>query len=1098
MTKISKKAAYPVKNPVRQDYFVGTDSENNGKTVNFDFEKTAKLINELNGTSIVNYLFKTDNNIPLEVLTEGVFLSEGNETTFADITKLYINKKNFHETDMAELFQFIFTNKEEFKLKIRNSSNLNNAVYFTITGATEFESYFTLDVAIDINNAAIPELIHFNVYFFDFELASASGSVDVSSKLDKASYTGNATDIDNRIIVLENQTDVSNVFIEMKDTSFTGNVLTIFSGWIWKLLGVIYSNNTDLDFIIAYSASGKTRLVYIIPDDENGFYQLSGPETFGTAQAPTLPSHGLYVTFFIVTDSSIEEPEGPNINKIPSLQEVLSVGFATTKWIWFFNNINSLCTRFGSDHILFQKLESVFNFIRADNTTESYTTQLPNKLGGAEETFSMVSDLTKNNVGLGSVDNTSDANKPVSTAQQTALDLKVDKVTGKGLSTEDYTTSEKNKLASIDATHYLAPLSTTVQLSALPQATLSDKARVYVENDLSDYFYDATASSGDIAPDDQTGGIGFWRKVAVGGETGASIKTKYESQADTNAFTDALKAKLDSITEIFTTALKGFYDIAYTHSQSAHAPTNAQKNSDITKAEIEAKLTGEITTHTHPAVGGVGDMVLASTQTVSGLKTFLSGMFGLRNVANTFTSFFTNSNTAARTYTLQNRDGTLLDTTDLAAINTSIGTKMANPSGTANYLSKFLTATTIGLSRLWDTGTYLGIGTTNTPTKDITLGNQANREIGVEESDNTTKGRDLINRAGRTVNYISNSNFNPLNQTVRGYGKVAINRSNGNVYVTTGNNGIAGSIYVQIGGTGNFSVHYATADKWKVICVLNNGDILATATGAGQVSDILKQTGGTGSFVGQGQGVRAWSGIAQAPNGDVYACVYGGDIYKQTGGTGSFVALGGSTRQWNGISISPLGDVFACVYGGDIYKQTGGTGSFVGIGTTVRNWMEVLVLPNNDLVAFAYGTSIFKQVNSTGAFIDLGQTGRVWTGMDYAFNGNIYASVNDGDIYMQQNNGVGTPNLDGGALKQIAGTGKGTGKSRFEIYTGQKTVSGTDMQVETLRGYFDENGYFVHLGTPVYANDAAADADTNLPTGAFYKITGSRITYQKP
>ena len=46
---------------------------------------------------------------------------------------------------------------------------------------------------------------------------------------------------------------------------------------------------------------------------------------------------------------------------------------------------------------------------------------------------------------------------------------------------------------------------------------------------------------------------------------------------------------------------------AYTHSQAAHAPSNAQKNSDITKAEIEAKLTGAITTHTHsylPLSGG--------------------------------------------------------------------------------------------------------------------------------------------------------------------------------------------------------------------------------------------------------------------------------------------------------------------------------------------------------------------------------------------------------------------------------------------------------------------------------------------------------------
>jgi hypothetical protein len=41
-----------------------------------------------------------------------------------------------------------------------------------------------------------------------------------------------------------------------------------------------------------------------------------------------------------------------------------------------------------------------------------------------------------------------------------------------------------------------------------------------------------------------------------------------------------------------------------THVVSAHAPSNAQKNSDITKAEIEAKLTGEISTHTHAGGGG--------------------------------------------------------------------------------------------------------------------------------------------------------------------------------------------------------------------------------------------------------------------------------------------------------------------------------------------------------------------------------------------------------------------------------------------------------------------------------------------------------------
>ena len=58
--------------------------------------------------------------------------------------------------------------------------------------------------------------------------------------------------------------------------------------------------------------------------------------------------------------------------------------------------------------------------------------------------------VTKTQIGLGNVDNTSDLNKPISTATQSALNNKVDKVQGKGLSTEDYTTAEKEKLATLN------------------------------------------------------------------------------------------------------------------------------------------------------------------------------------------------------------------------------------------------------------------------------------------------------------------------------------------------------------------------------------------------------------------------------------------------------------------------------------------------------------------------------------------------------------------------------------------------------------------------------------------------------------------------
>lgn len=64
------------------------------------------------------------------------------------------------------------------------------------------------------------------------------------------------------------------------------------------------------------------------------------------------------------------------------------------------------------------------------------------------------------------------------------------------------------------------------------------------------------------------------------------------------------------------------------HVVSAHAPADAQKNSDITKAEIEAKLTGAITSHTH-AGGGGGPTLLRVTGDVSQSTQVFADITGL-------------------------------------------------------------------------------------------------------------------------------------------------------------------------------------------------------------------------------------------------------------------------------------------------------------------------------------------------------------------------------------------------------------------------------------------------------------------------------------
>lgn len=154
---------------------------------------------------------------------------------------------------------------------------------------------------------------------------------------------------------------------------------------------------------------------------------------------------------------------------------------------------------------------------------------------------------------------------------------------------------------------------------------------------------------------------------ATADQTSAQIKAAYEGEADTNAFTDADHTKLDGIATAATandtdgnlldranhtgtqaaSTLTGTLADArvaesnVTQHQTALAITESQVSdlqaylTAITKAQVEAVLTGEISTHTH-AGGGGGSTVThfqveddgSTGQLTTGSAADLAGMWG--------------------------------------------------------------------------------------------------------------------------------------------------------------------------------------------------------------------------------------------------------------------------------------------------------------------------------------------------------------------------------------------------------------------------------------------------------------------------------------
>ena len=124
-----------------------------------------------------------------------------------------------------------------------------------------------------------------------------------------------------------------------------------------------------------------------------------------------------------------------------------------------------------------------------------------------------------------------------------AIAQKVDKVEGKQLSTNDYTTAEKNKLAGLESSLFKGKFPTITALNLIVGTAGA-------------YAYVGEAGKRDVSYiwDDDDVKWELNQSVATA-ETPYSIKTKYESNSDTNVFTDSEKTKLSGLNNFDPSAI---------------------------------------------------------------------------------------------------------------------------------------------------------------------------------------------------------------------------------------------------------------------------------------------------------------------------------------------------------------------------------------------------------------------------------------------------------------------------------------------------------------------------------------------------------------
>lgn len=150
-------------------------------------------------------------------------------------------------------------------------------------------------------------------------------------------------------------------------------------------------------------------------------------------------------------------------------------------------------------------------------------------------------------------------------AVQILISSKVDKEEGKGLSDQNFTLGEKQKLASLEGSHYRGLFVSLLDLEqniALPQPGDYADVDAGEGSDVRRYIWDIS----DNAWIEQSG--------TVPPLTAAQIKTLYETNLDTNAFTDDEKIKVgDAATQTWVES-KGYKTTDTTYPAGTKAELN--------------------------------------------------------------------------------------------------------------------------------------------------------------------------------------------------------------------------------------------------------------------------------------------------------------------------------------------------------------------------------------------------------------------------------------------------------------------------------------------------------------------------------------------
>lgn len=429
MPKINNKDIYNQDDTLSMnDFLIGSNSNTgNKKTQTYSLGSIFSLFYNFLGN---NAFLNTTDTTTYPIGTPGcfyVFDENGNFTSdFSEANKITFSQYDTYNFDTVNYFSII-VNSGKFLFKLINLENKNNFVFLKPSNFVLSETGTTFDVNVVLEQGlSNGSFVNYKRYLLVLEFAAGNfdpADYDLSDFLNESENPFiTEQDLTNALSLLTTPiTDHSGLNLDdgtnphgttIDDVAKAGNITEEFIQF-----GEISTSQIQLrkdSNYVALKAENLTEDRELFAPDENG--------TIATKE---------WVSFYFTTALQVAAQISTAL-----------IGYATQAWVTSQGYITNVITALGytpankagetfTGNISAPNLSGTNT---GDETTTSIQTKRPLKtIEGQSLEGSGNIDLTKSDVGLSNVDNTSDLNKPISTATQTALNGKIDKVTSAGV-----------------------------------------------------------------------------------------------------------------------------------------------------------------------------------------------------------------------------------------------------------------------------------------------------------------------------------------------------------------------------------------------------------------------------------------------------------------------------------------------------------------------------------------------------------------------------------------------------------------------------------------------------------------------------------------